>query len=340
MNAIVLLQPGKFEFNHLETTDQLNPDEVLLKVHRIGICGTDIHAFRGKQPFFSYPRILGHELGLEVLKIGTHVSNVKTGDRCALQPYFNTKEGQAVRNGKPNCGEHVSVFGVHEDGGMREKIKVKSKYLHSSNKLSFDQLALVETLAIGCHAVNRAEVKSNDKVLIIGAGPIGLAALEFIKIRKSQVIVMDVQQNRLTFCKDIMKANGVINAREGNIEQQLRNHFEGDLPTVVFDATGNPQSMMQSFEFPAHGGKLVFIGLFQGDVSFHDPSFHRKELTLLASRNALGNEFEEIIKLLEDGKIDTSPWITHRAKFKNVVDQFENWIKPETGVIKAMIEMD
>jgi 2-desacetyl-2-hydroxyethyl bacteriochlorophyllide A dehydrogenase len=340
MNTIVLLEPGKFKFTQQELRENLDPDEVLLKVHRIGVCGTDMHAFHGRQPFFTYPRIVGHELGLEVLQTGSQVVNVKPGDHCALEPYFNTKESQAVRNGKPNCGEHVSVFGVHEDGGMREKIKVKSKYLHSSKKLSFDQLALVETLAIGCHAVNRAEVRSTDNVLIIGAGPIGLATLEFIKIRKSKVVVMDIQQSRLSFCKEVLKADGVINAKEKNIEQQLRNQFDGDLPTVVFDATGNSQSMMQSFSFPSHGGKLVFIGLFQGDVSFHDPSFHRKELTLLSSRNALGAEFEEIIKLLEEGKINTSPWITHRTKFKNVIDQFEHWTKPETGVIKAMIEMD
>ncbi len=223
---------------------------------------------------------------------------------------------------------------------MRKLIKVKSKYLHSSKKLSFDQLALVETLAIGCHAVNRAEVKSSDKVLIIGGGPIGMATLEFVKIKQAKVVVMDVQQNRLTFCKDIMKADGVVNAQEENIEVLLRNQFDGDLPTVVFDATGNPQSMMKAFQFPSHGGKLIFIGLFQGDVTFNDPLFHRKELTLLASRNALGIEFEEIIKLLEEGQIDTSPWITHRAKFENVIDQFESWTKPETGVIKAMIEVD
>ena len=340
MNTIILLKPGKFEFVYQELNENLDPDEVLLKVHRIGVCGTDLHAFRGKQPFFSYPRILGHELGVEVIKIGTEVTNLNTGDRCAVEPYFNPKEGQAYRNGKSNCGEHVSVFGVHEDGGMRRLIKVKSKYLHTSTKLSYDQLALVETLAIGCHAVNRAEVKSTDKVLIIGAGPIGLATLEFVKIKKAKVVVMDVQQNRLNFCKNIMQANGVINSQEENVESRLRNQFDGDLPTVVFDATGNPQSMMKAFEFPAHGGKLVFIGLFQGDVTFHDPLFHRKELTLLASRNSLGVEFEEIIKLMEEGKIDTSPWITHRTKFENVIDQFESWTQPETGVIKAMIEVD
>ncbi|HEY5825974.1 MAG TPA: zinc-binding alcohol dehydrogenase family protein [Cyclobacteriaceae bacterium] len=340
MNAIILIQPGKFEFAHQEINENLDPDEVLLKVHRIGVCGTDLHAFRGKQPFFSYPRILGHELGVEVIKIGKEVIDVKIGDRCALEPYFNMKEGQAFRNGKSNCGEHVSVFGVHEDGGMRRLIKVKSKYLHSSKKLSFDQLALVETLAIGCHAVNRAEVKSTDKVLIIGAGPIGLATLEFVKIKKAKVIVMDVQQSRLNFCRDILNADGVINAQVENIELQLRNQFNEDLPTIVFDATGNSQSMMKAFEFPSHGGKLVFIGLFQGDVTFHDPLFHRKELTLLASRNALGSEFKEVIRLLENGEIDTSPWITHRTKFENVIDQFESWTKPETGVIKAMIEVN
>jgi 2-desacetyl-2-hydroxyethyl bacteriochlorophyllide A dehydrogenase len=340
MNTIVLIRPGEFKFTQEEVSEIIAPDQVLLKVHRIGVCGTDIHAFRGNQPFFSYPRILGHELGVEVIKAGNSVTNVKPGDRCSVEPYFNVKEGQAFRNGKPNCGEFLSVFGVHEDGGMRKSIKVKAKYLHSSDKLSYDQLALVETLAIGCHAVNRAEVKATDKVLVIGAGPIGLATIQFVKNKNARVAVLDIQQSRLDFCKKVMGVDIIINAQDINTEEQLRNQFEGDLPTIVFDATGNPQSMKKAFDFPSHGGKLIFIGLFQGDISFHDPSFHRKELTLMASRNALGTEFNEIIKLIEEKKIDTSPWITHRAKFENVPDHFEQWTRPETGVIKAMIEID
>ena len=339
MKRLILNEPGSLELMEVTYDENLAADEALLKVHRIGICGTDIHAFGGNQPFFTYPRVLGHELGLEVLKTGTSVTNVKVGDKCSLEPYFNLQEGQAVRNRKPNCGEHISVFGVHADGGMQELIKVKAAYLHPSASLSYDQLALVETLAIGYHAVRRAETKAVDKVLVIGAGPIGLATMQFTKVLGAQTVVMDINQDRLDFCVNTMGVDGSINVTREQPEAALRALFGGDLPTVVFDATGNPKSMMGAFQYPSHGGKLVFIGLFQGEVNFHDPSFHKKELTLYASRNAMSRDFDEIIRLIEEGKVDTTPWITHRARLDNVIDVFESWTRPETGVIKAMIDL-
>lgn len=339
MNAIILKEPGKLEKIQIDTDNTLKPGQALLKVHRIGICGTDMHAFKGNQPFFSYPRILGHELGVEVLEVGKDVNNVAVGDKCSVEPYFNYKEDQAVRRGKTNCGENISVFGVHEDGGMREYIKLPAKYLHKSSSLTYDQLALIEPLAIGCHAVNRADIKEDDKVLVIGAGPIGLAAMQFAKIKKAQVVVMDINEERLSFSKTSMKVDGSVNAKSDDVLEKIREEFAGDLPTVVMDATGNPQSMKNTFEYVAHGGKIVFIGLFQGEFTFFDPLFHKKEVTLLASRNALGEDFEQIIRLMERGMIDTNPWITHRVSFQELIDQFETFLKPETKVIKAMIEL-
>ncbi len=339
MNTIILKEPGELEYKQVELDTSLKPDEALLKVHRIGVCGTDMHAFQGNQPFFSYPRILGHELGVEVLEIGSDVTNVAVGDKCSVEPYFNFKEDQAVRSGKTNCGENISVFGVHEDGGMRERIKLPARYLHTSSFLTYDQLALVEPLGIGCHAVNRADIKEDDKVLVIGAGPIGLATMQFATIKKAKVVAMDINDERLNFCKQQMRVDGTVNARSGDVVEMLRNEFEGDLPTVVLDATGNPQSMKNTFDYVAHGGKIVFIGLFQGDFTFFDPLFHKKEVTLMASRNALGKDFDQIIKLIEEEKVDTKPWITHRVAFSDVVGQFEAFLKPESRVIKAMIEL-
>ncbi|MCJ8164328.1 zinc-binding alcohol dehydrogenase family protein [Pontibacter sp. E15-1] len=339
MKTIILTKPGQLQLQETALQEDVAADEALLKVHRIGVCGTDMHAFNGKQPFFSYPRILGHELGVEVVKVGSAVTHVKPGDRCAVEPYFYTSDDYAVQRGKTNCAEKISVFGVHEDGGMREYITLPAKFLHPSGKLSYDQLALVETLGIGCHAVNRAEVKKEDTVLVIGSGPIGLATIQFAKVKGGKVVVMDMNESRLQFCQETMGVDGTINPTGGDVEQKLREAFDGHLPTVVFDATGNAQSMHNAFQYPDHGGKLVFIGLFQGDVSFNDPLFHKKELTLLASRNALSADFEEIIKLIEAGEIDTMPWITHRAPFAEVVNSFPDWLKPEHKVIKAMIEV-
>lgn len=339
ISSIVLKEPGSFMqiASGLET--DLQPDEALLKVHRVGVCGTDLHAYAGEQPFFSYPRILGHELGVEVVEIGDNVKNVSVGDRCAVEPYRYHPDDQAVKQGKPNCAEHMSVLGVHEDGGMREYFKFPAKFLHRSNRMSYDQLALVEPLGIGCHAVNRARITSRDRVLVIGAGPIGLGALQFALDTGAEVVIMEIDEGRMEFCQQSLDLTGGINPLNEDSPEQLRALFDEDLPSVVLDATGNKKSMENAFELVAHGGTLVYIGLFQGDVTFHDPDFHKKELTLMASRNALAADFRQIIHSVEEGRIDTDPWITHRAKFEDMIGQFEQWLKPESNVIKAMVEV-
>ena len=339
MNIIRLDEPGRLTLLQSEPPGPPQPGEALVRVHRIGVCGTDIHAFAGKQPFFSYPRILGHELGVEVIAVGDDVSNVRVGDRCSVEPYINCQTCIACRRGKTNCCTDIRVLGVHTDGGMREQFTLPARKLHPCAKLTFDQAALVETLSIGCHAVERAQVEPDDVVLVIGAGPIGLAAMQFAIEKGAQVIVLDINETRLEFCKKQLGVHFIINGANENALDALKRITSGDLPGCVFDATGNPHSMAASFEFPAHGGRLVFIGLFQGDVTFNDPNFHRRELTLLGSRNALSADFTRIISLIESGRIDTTPWITHRASFMDVVSQFPTWTKPQTGVIKAMIEL-
>lgn len=337
MKTIILKEPGQFAYAETELDKNLQPHEVLLKVRSIGICGTDYHAYGGNQPFFSYPRVLGHELGAEVLEVGSAVTRVKPGDKCSVEPYLNATQDQAVRNGFTNCGENISVVGVHEDGGMREYLKLPAQYLHTSDTLSYDQLALVEPLGIGCHAVNRARVTADDYVLVVGAGPIGLAAVQFATATGAKTVVMDVNTDRLRFAASLMDIAGTVMAGQEDTLEQLQAQFDGDLPTVVLDATGNKHSMAKALEYAAPVGRIVFIGLFQGDFSFHDPYFHKKELTLMASRNALPADFEQIIRMMEERKIDTNAWITHRSSFDEMVEKFDSWLKPESQVIKAVV---
>jgi 2-desacetyl-2-hydroxyethyl bacteriochlorophyllide A dehydrogenase len=338
MNAIRLEEPGRFAAIEVETPAPPGEGEVMVRVRRIGVCGTDLHAYRGKQPFFTYPRILGHELGVEVVELGPGVSHLRTGDRCSVEPYLNCQKCIACRRGKPNCCAELRVLGVHADGGLRELLCVPARKLHVSQTLTLDQLALVETLAIGCHAVERAQLEAGENVLVVGAGPIGLSVIQFAAEAGARVIVLDVNAERLAFCTRQLGVPHVVDASAGDPLEEIRRIGGGDLPTAVFDATGNPASMAGAFNLPAPGGRLVFVGLFQGDVTFNDPNFHRRELTLLASRNALPGDFTRIIRLIEDGRIDTSPWITHRAPLSGVVDAFPGWARPEAGVIKAMIE--
>jgi 2-desacetyl-2-hydroxyethyl bacteriochlorophyllide A dehydrogenase len=338
MRSIILQQPGKFLLEEKEYPTLLSEDEVLVKVHKIGVCGTDLHAYTGQQPFFSYPRILGHELAVEVMEVGKNVQHVKQGDFCCVEPYRNPTIGQAVLRGKSNCGEDLTVLGVHEDGGMREYFTYLGSHLQPFKKLSLDQLALIEPLAIGRHAVNRADIKPDDIVLVVGAGPIGLCVIEFAKLTGARVLVMDVNADRLAFCKEQLAIEEVLLVTESPLVQ-LQNYLNGYLPTIVIDATGNKESMHHAFHFAAAGGTIVFVGLFIGDITFSDPFFHKKELTIKASRAALSKDFKEIGQLIEEGKINPDWMITHRLDFDKVINEFEALTKPESRVIKAIIDL-
>jgi threonine dehydrogenase-like Zn-dependent dehydrogenase len=255
MDTIVLEQPERLR---LTTRDEpprdLPPGHALVRVHRVGICGTDWHAYRGRQPFFTYPRVLGHELGVEVVAVNDPAATIKPGDRCAVEPYLNCGQCIACRQGKGNCCANLQVLGVHRDGGMQQLLVVPANKLHPSSKLSFEQLAVVETLGIGCHAVARGELTEGENVLVIGAGPIGLSVLPFVQAGGGNLIVADVSESRLNFCKQWAKVDRVVDARQDMLPalQQLTG---GDLPTLVIDATGNPQSMASAFNLVAPGGR-------------------------------------------------------------------------------------
>jgi len=326
MKAIRLKEPGDWEQLDIEKpSDVLLPGNALLKVKKIGVCGTDLHAFKGQQPFFSYPRILGHELAVEVVAIADDVTNVSVGDSCSVEPYYNDTIGQAVRRGKTNCGEHLKVLGVHVDGGMQEYFVYPANFLHPTNSLSDDQLAMIEPLAIGCHAVDRADIKEDDIVLVIGVGPIGLGTIQFAQLKGARVIAMDIDDTKLKKCQQITKVKDTINA-SGDVETKLTGLLNGDLPTVILDATGNSTSMMNTFTY-------AFF------LFFHDPLFHKKELTLKASRAAMGEDFGRIIRLIEAGKIDASSFITHRMDFDDVPTKFET-LYTHKDLIKAIIEIN
>jgi 2-desacetyl-2-hydroxyethyl bacteriochlorophyllide A dehydrogenase len=339
MKAIVLETPGQLRHVDLEAPPAPGPGEALVRVRRVGVCGTDFHAFRGEQPFFTYPRILGHELGGEVVAVGPGEQDLAAGARCAVEPYFNCGRCPACRRGKPNCCLNLAVFGVHVDGGMREYAIVPAAKLHAAQTLSFEQLALVEPLSIGAHAVARAQVADGERVLVVGAGPIGLAVTQFALLAGARVMAMDISERRLAFCRRQWPQVACIDGRPDPLAA-LRDLVADDLPTTVFDATGSSQSMMAAFSYVAHGGRLIFVGLVQGDVTFHDPEFHRRELTLLGSRNATAADFGRIIGFLEEGTIDLAPWITHRASYETMIDVFPGWFERESGIIKAVVAFD
>jgi len=310
-------------------------------VSRVGICGTDVAGYLGKMPFYTYPVIPGHELGVTVLAVGEGVENVKVGDRCSIEPYMNCGECFPCRKGATNCCELLEVIGVHKDGGMRERFVLPARKLHPSEKLTMEQLALVETLAIGCNCVNRSACGEGDRVLVIGAGPIGMAVIEFLKVAKTEITVMDMNETRLQFCKETLGVDHtVVFKNDGTEADRLREVNGGELPTTVIDATGSHFSMSNAFQFCAFTGQVLYVGITTQELSFKHVAIHRPELTIKASRNALPADFQRIIRLIEEGVIDTRPWLTHHASYDDFIGEFPNWLKPETGVIKAVLHMN
>jgi alcohol dehydrogenase len=339
MKAIQLQQPQSFRVIDIAEPASPGPGEALLRVHQVGICGTDLGGYLGKMPFYSYPRIPGHELGVEVLAVGEGVTNVRPGDRCAVEPYLNCQRCHACRTGHTNCCEHNLTLGVMTDGGLTDRIVLPARKLHVSAKLGYEALALVETLAIGCHAVARGNPKPGEHVLVIGAGPIGLSVVEFAKLSGAKTIVMDMNEGRLAFVREKMGVPDTILATgDGKELERLAELTGGQLGDVVVDATGSAKSMSQALGYCAFAGRLVYVGITQQELAFlHAPVMHRRELTLMASRNALPPDFIRIIRLIEDGLIDTGTWITHRAPMDGMIEAFPGWLKPENGVLKAMV---
>ncbi|MCH7227475.1 zinc-binding alcohol dehydrogenase family protein [Haloferula sp. A504] len=343
MNAIEFTAPETIHVIDLPDAPAPGPGEATVRTHRMGICGTDLSCYLGKFPFFDYPRVPGHELGIEVVAVGEGVTNVKPGDKCSVEPYFNDPESRTSKAGHSNCCPGVQVIGVHMNGGLRQgTYKVPAVKLHPGNDLSYDQLALVETLAIGYHAVARGNPQPGETVLVIGAGPIGLAALEFLKLMDGvNVIVMDMVQGRLDFCAgNLGLPQGIRFDPTNSPLPELEALTGGHLADVVIDATGSPKSMSTCFEYAAFTGRVVYVGITTTDLQFpHAPVFHRRELTLLASRNAVPHEFTAIIDLIRQGKVDTDKWITHRVAFDEVPARFADFTDPATGAIKAVIEV-
>jgi 2-desacetyl-2-hydroxyethyl bacteriochlorophyllide A dehydrogenase len=337
MKVITLEQPGQFSMSEASAPAAPQPGEALVRVHCVGVCGTDIHAYRGKMPYLTYPRILGHELGVEVIAVGEGVTNVAVGDTCAVEPYLNCGHCVACRAGKTNCCTSLQVLGVHTDGGMRDQIVVPAHKLHPANDLSYEQLALVETLGIGCHAVDRGQLQPDEWVLVIGAGPIGLTVIQFAQLVTKNIIVLDVNPTRLDFASEHFHIAHALRADHDPLPR-IEAITHGDLPTAVFDATGNAQSMMDAFKYVAHGGRLIFAGLINADITFSDPFFHRREMTLFATRNSTAREFERIIGLIRKGDVDTKAWVTHRAHAEDMIGAFDGWLRPDSGVVKAVVE--
>lgn len=323
MKQIVLEKPGKFIEREASSPALSSSKHALVRIHKVGVCGSDFHAFTGKHPIYTYPRVLGHELSGEVVEVSPNELGIKVGDRCAIEPYISCGECRACKIGHTNCCEKIQVIGIHVDGGMQSLLPVPVSLLYKSTKLSLEELALVETLGIGAHAVVRSNIKSGESAVVIGAGPIGLAVAEFARLAGADVRIVEKSEWRKSFALSL------------GIKASTQNDEE--LADVVFDATGSAESMSQSLFHVAPAGRLVFVGLTKDPITINDSHFHRNEVTICASRNSR-NQFPRIISLLEEGKMNVMPWITDRMHLGEVPVGFQK-LFDRPKLIKAIVDV-
>ncbi|CDI09784.1 zinc-binding alcohol dehydrogenase family protein [Agrobacterium pusense] len=335
MLAIFCDTPGQLSAKDLPKPVR-GEGEVLVRVRRIGVCGTDLHIFTGNQPYLSYPRIMGHELSgtVEEAPQGSHLS---AGDVVTIIPYISCGKCSACLKGKSNCCRNIGVLGVHRDGGMVEYLNVPQQFVLKAEGLSLDQAAMTEFLAIGAHAVRRGNVEKGQKVLIVGAGPIGMAVAVFAVLDGGEVTMIDGRTDRLDFCKEHLGVAHTVTLGDGD-KDRLSEITNGDFFDAVFDATGNPKAMERGFSFVGHGGSYVLVSIVASDISFNDPEFHKRETTLLGSRNATPEDFERVLQALREGKVPEA-LITHRMALADVPSQFAGLTDPKAGVIKGMVEV-
>jgi 2-desacetyl-2-hydroxyethyl bacteriochlorophyllide A dehydrogenase len=342
MKALVMTKPGEFAMEDRPRPEPKN-DELLLKVLQVGVCGTDLHAFEGTQPFFSYPRVVGHELAVQIAAIPSSAREAakgfKEGDVISVLPYLRCGACIACRHGTPNCCTSLQCLGVHTDGGRQEYLALPAFYAVPAGKVNPKDIALVECFSIGFHGVRRANPAPGEAALVVGAGPIGIGVIHGLKERGAKVIVLDINDKRLTYAKDVAGADYIVNSKNVDPEKAIANITGGEFPPLVLDATGNAAQMMKAFDYVGAGGSVVYVGLVRADITFNDPVLHAKEITLMASRNAAKEDFSSVIAGIESGRVDTTGFVTHTASMDEAGGKFPQWIKSETGCIKAVVEI-
>lgn len=336
MKYIVCEEPNKFTLKEKEFPKR-EANQALLKVHRVGICGTDLHAYSGNQAFFTYPRILGHELAAEILEIGNNPQNLKVGDKVIVMPYVSCGTCLACSQGKTNCCSNIRVLGVHADGGMQQHFAVRTDLLIPAKNLLYEEMAIVEPLAIGAHAIRRANVVASETIVVMGCGPIGIGLMKLAQIKGAVVIALDVDEARLEFVKNEIGVKHVVKVSETAVEE-VSKITNGDLATAVFDCTGNKRALESGINYMSHGGRYVLVGLSKGELVFSHPAIHAKESTIMCSRNATLEDFDFVINNLS--KFPTSAFVTHQVNFTEMIENFDSWLDPKTKVIKAMVNFN
>lgn len=333
MKTIICSRPHELAGQERPVPER-RPGEVLLRIRRVGVCGTDYHIFQGNQPYLAYPRVMGHELAGTIEAVDAD-SPLSLGQTATVLPYLSCGTCVACRRGKTNCCVRINVLGVHIDGGMAEYVAVPESAVIPVEGLSLDHAAMVEFLAIGAHAVRRADTRTGDRVLVVGAGPIGVAVALFAQIEGAQVTIVDRSEGRLAAARERAGLAGAVLADDG-LDGRLAEATDGEFFDTVFDATGNPAAMEAGFAYVAHGGKYVLVSIVSADIRFSDPEFHKRETTLMGSRNATHDDFRYVIDHIRAGHLPMDKLHSHSFDLSDAPRLFPELIADQGNVMKAI----
>ncbi|WP_417258717.1 zinc-binding alcohol dehydrogenase family protein [Celeribacter sp.] len=326
MTCGVCVEPGTFALEARELPQEAPDGYRLVDIAAIGICGTDYHIFEGKHPFLDYPRVIGHELS------GYLASGPDAGDLVVINPYVSCGTCRACRRGKPNCCTQIGVFGVHRDGGMCARLAVPEANLYPATGLTPEQAAMVEFLAIGAHAVARSQCGKGDQVLVTGAGPIGLGTALFARLAGAEVHLMDISRPRLETARDLFGFTQIHTPDETILTGDLSEGFD-----VVFDATGNVNAIEAGFPLIAHGGSSVLVSVVKDTVTFTDSEFHKREMRIIGSRNALKEDFDHVIASIRAGDIPTDAIASAVVPLAELPERFAGFVENRDHIIKVLV---
>jgi 2-desacetyl-2-hydroxyethyl bacteriochlorophyllide A dehydrogenase len=339
MKVLSLIKPETLELQERKIPSP-GKDEALIKINTVAICGSDIHAYKGQQAIFDYPRVMGHEICATIEQIDDN-KILKKGDKVVVIPYKSCGKCIACRKGKTECCEHLEVTGVHVDGGFCEYMVVPNKYLLKVDpNMDYKDLCLVEPFSISAHAVHRAQVKEGENVLVIGIGPIGMGVAAIAKTYKAKVMIADVSPERRAFAKDNLGYQNILNPLDSDYKEQLASYTNGDMPDTIIDATGNASSMSNVFKYLSAGGKVVYVGIASNDLVINHVEFHKRQTDLYGSRAATRVDFEYVVECIEKGLINPSLFVTDEIKFdENIVESFKGLMEKGSAMFKGVVKV-
>lgn len=337
MKAVQVREPHHLAVVNIDSPAIQNATDVLVEVKRAGICGSDMHIYHGTNPLATYPRILGHEIAGEVLEVGTDVTHLQPGDHIVVEPIRFCGTCYACRKGRPNVCKELSVFGVHEDGGMREFFVLPAKQLHKvDNNLPWEEVVLAEPYTIGAQAVWRGNVQPGDFVFIHGSGPIGICILKLAKLAGATVMISDIKKERLAFAEE-NGADYIVHAGDENVLEKLLDVTNGEGANVVIDAVCLPFTVEQSVQMASVAGTIVILGFDERHSQIPQLPITKKELTIVGSRLQT-NQFAKVVQLLNEGKLRSNGLITHRFSVDQAQEAFTFVENNPDKVRKALIE--